>query len=221
MAAEGRQLVLGSDRPLGELRGLGQELISRLSAGLICEIGPPDYASRLGILRRLCLELDLAVDDAVLTLVARKINEGARELKGALLRIEAMSDAFKKPISHDLAMRALGDLARHNTRAVRLCEVEKAVCSEFGIEPAQLRSERKGRSLSEPRMIAMWLARKFTKAPWSEIGEYFGRRSHSTVISAHRRVEKLISSQAQIGMADRSCKVEDAIRRLETVIRTA
>ena len=100
-------------------------------------------------------------------------------------------------------------------------DVQKAVCDEFGIEPAQLRSERKGRSLSEPRMLAMWLARKYTKAPWSEIGEYFGRRSHSTVISAHRRVEKLISSQAQIGMADRSCNVEDAIRRLETAIRTA
>jgi chromosomal replication initiator protein len=221
MAAEGRQLVLGSDRPLGELRGLGQELLSRLSGGLNCEITSPDYTTRLGILGQLRSELGLTCDDAVLMLVAQRITEGARELKGALLRLESMSKAYDEPISHDLASRALADLARHNTRAVRLADVQKAVCDEFGIEPAQLRSERKGRSLSEPRMIAMWLARKFTKAPWSEIGEYFGRRSHSTVISAHRRVEKLISSQAQIGVADRSCNVEDAIRRLETAIRTA
>ena len=70
-------------------------------------------------------------------------------------------------------------------------------------------------------MLAMWLARKFTRAPWSEIGEFFGRRSHSTVISAHRRVEKLMHSQAQIGVGDQVCDVEEAIRRVEAVLRTA
>ena len=85
---------------------------------------------------------------------------------------------------------------------MRLADVQKVVCDVFGVEPAQLRSDRKGRSLSEPRMLAMWLARKYTRAPWSEIGQFFGRHSHSTVISAHRRVEKLIASQAQIGMTD-------------------
>jgi chromosomal replication initiator protein len=221
MTPDGRQVVFASDRPLGELRGLGQELLSRLSAGLICEITPADFATRLGILRQLCKELGLAADESVLTLIAQNITEGARELKGALLRIKAMSDAFDEPISHELTTRALADLARHSARPVKLADVQKAVCDEFGIDPSQLRSERKGRSLSEPRMIAMWLARKYTKAPWSEIGEYFGRRSHSTVISAHRRVEKLISSQAQIGVANRSRNVEDAIRRLEAAIRTA
>jgi chromosomal replication initiator protein len=89
------------------------------------------------------------------------------------------------------------------------------------VEPAQLRSQRKERALAEPRMLAMWLARKYTRAPWSEIGQYFGRRSHSTVISAHRRVEKLLGSQAKIGMCDRSCHVEDAIRKLENALRSA
>ncbi len=64
-------------------------------------------------------------------------------------------------------------------------------------------------------MLAMWLARKYTRAAWSEIGQFFGRRSHSTVISAHRRVERMISTQAEIGVNDRPCSVEDAIRRLE------
>jgi chromosomal replication initiator protein len=102
-----------------------------------------------------------------------------------------------------------------------LDDVQKVVCSVFGVEPAQLRSDHKRRSLAEPRMLAMWLARKYTRAPWSEIGEYFGRSSHSTVISAHKRVEKLISQQAQIGMAHQTCDVDDAIRQLETALRTA
>jgi chromosomal replication initiator protein len=221
MAAEGRQLVLASDRGLNELRALGPELISRLSGGLICEMEAPEFATRLGILRRMRDEVGLTIEDSVLSSVATQITAGARELRGALHRLEAMSHAYGQPISRELAEQALADMARHSSRTVRLADVEKVVCDVFGIEPTQLRSERKGRTISEPRMLGMWLARKYTRAPWSEIGEFFGRRSHSTVISAHRRVEKLITDHAQIGVADRSCNVEDAIRKLETALRTA
>ncbi|HEX5470587.1 MAG TPA: chromosomal replication initiator protein DnaA, partial [Lacipirellulaceae bacterium] len=221
MAADGRQLVIASDRRLSDLRGLGPELVSRLAGGLICEIEMPEFATRVGILRRMRDEMGLAVDDSVLSLVAQQVAEGARELRGAMHRLEAMSHAYAEPISRQLAERALADLARYSTRSVRLADVQKAVCDVFGIEPAQLRSERKGRCVSEPRMLAMWLARRYTRAPWSEIGEFFGRRSHSTVISAHRRVEKLITRNAQIAISDRTCGVEDAIRRVETVLRTA
>ena len=120
-----------------------------------------------------------------------------------------------------MAERALVELARHSTRTVRLADVQKVVCKAFGVEPAQLRSERKGRSLADPRMLAMWLARKYTRAPWSEIGEFFGRNSHSTVISAHRRVEKLIAEQGEVDVANQSCDVDEAIRRLETALRIA
>jgi chromosomal replication initiator protein len=132
-----------------------------------------------------------------------------------------MSQAYDEPITQATAERAISDLARHGTRTVRLADVQKVVCNVFGVEPAQLRSERKGRAISDPRILAMWLARKYTRAPWSEIAQFFGRRSHSTVISAHRRVEKLISSHGQIDVNDRSCGVEEAIRRLESALRTA
>ena len=115
----------------------------------------------------------------------------------------------------------LSDLAQQCTRHVRLADVEQAVCNVFGVEAVELRSERKSRSIHEPRMLAMWLARKYTRAPWSEIGEFFGRRSHSTVISAHRRVEKLIRSRAEIGVSHETCGVEEAIRRVEAALRTA
>jgi chromosomal replication initiator protein len=221
MAAEGRQLVLASDRKLSELRALGPELLSRLSGGLICEIEMPEFATRLGILRRVRDEMGLVIADEILSVVATNITAGARELKGALNRLEAMSIAYGEPISRELTERALADLARHSTRAVKLADVEKVVCDVFGVEPKQLRSDRKGRSLSEPRMLGMWLARKYTRAPWSEIGEFFGRRSHSTVISAHRRVEKLITDRAQVELADQTCNVEEAIRKLENALRTA
>jgi chromosomal replication initiator protein len=221
LLANGRQIVLASDRPPAELRGLGAELSSRLAGGLTCEIASPEYATRLEIARRFALQIGLALSDEVLATVAAQINAGPRELKGALHRLHAIRLAFEEPITRDVAERAISDLARHSARTIRLADVQKAVCDVFGVEPAQLRSDRKSRAISDPRILAMWLARKYTRAPWSEIAQFFGRRSHSTVISAHRRVEKLISSQGQIGLSDRDCDVEEAIRKLENALRTA
>jgi chromosomal replication initiator protein len=221
LLADGRQLVLASDRPLGDLRGLGPELSSRLAGGLVCHIESPEYATRLGILLRLRDELRIAVDDCVLARVAGQITAGARELRGALFRLQAMSAAFGEPISLEMAEDALRELARQCTRAVRLADIEQAVCDTFGVEPSQLRSERKARGVSEPRMLAMWLARKYTRAAWSEIGEFFGRRSHSTVIAAHRRVEDLISTRGEVGLGDRSCGVEEALGKVEAALRVS
>jgi chromosomal replication initiator protein len=221
LTADGKQLVLASDRNLAGLRSLGPELASRLAGGLFCEMGPPEFATRLAILRRWRVELQLAVPDDVLALVATQVSAGARELRGALHRLQAISAAHGRPITRELAESAIGDLARQSTRPVKLADVEQAVCEVFGVERTQLRSERKGRVLAEPRMLAMWLARKYTRAAWSEIGQYFGRRSHSTVISAHRRVEKLLSERAQIGVDNQPCGVEEAIRRLERALQTA
>jgi chromosomal replication initiator protein len=221
LMADGRQVVLSSDRRVSELRALGPELISRLSGGLTCEMLPPEFVTRREIVRRLAAEAGVAVTDDVVTMIATQITAGARELRGAIHRLRAMSAVFAGPISAALAERGLTELARQNSRNVRLADVQKAVCDVFCVEPTQLRSVRKGRSLAEPRMLAMWLARKYTRAPWSEIGEYFGRSSHSTVISANKRVEKMISEQAQIGLSNQACDVDEAIRKLEVALRTA
>jgi chromosomal replication initiator protein len=221
LLASGRQLVLATDRSLALLRGLGPELSSRLAGGLTCEIGPPEFSTRLAVLRLLRGELAMDACEDVLKLVAAQITTGARELRGALHRLQAISGAYERQISRELAETVLADMARQSTPVVRLADVEQAVCSVFGVEAKSLRSDRKGRTQAEPRMLAMWLARKYTRSPWSEIGEFFGRRSHSTVIAAHRRVEKLITSQAVIGVGSEPCNVEEAIRRLEVAIRTA
>jgi chromosomal replication initiator protein len=220
LMSAGRQLVLASDRNVSALRGLGQELTSRLSGGLVCEISPPDFATRLGVLCQLCAELELTIPEDVLHYVASQITAGARELRGALHRLHAVCAATEKPLTRELAESALDELVRQSTRTLRLMDVEVAVCKVLGVEAAQLRSDSKGRSQSEPRMLAMWLARKYTRAAWSEIGQYFGRRSHSTVISAHRRVEKIITSQAKSGGGS-ARQLEDTIHRLERALRTA
>jgi chromosomal replication initiator protein len=188
---------------------------------LICEISSPEFTTRLGIVRQVAGEAGAKLSDDVAKLLATQITAGARELRGAIHRLKAMSTSVNEPISRALADQAVAELARHNTRAVRLADVQKVVCEAFGVEPAALRSDRKGRSIAEPRMLAMWLARKYTRAAWSEIGQFFGRNSHSTVISAHKRVEKLIANEGHVGMANQTCHVDEAIRRLEAALRSA
>ena len=159
--------------------------------------------------------------EELLETIATQVTAGARELQGALNRIQLTSQVQEQVASQEMVDEVLSDLTQQNTRAVRLNDIQKAVCDVFGVEAAGLRSEVKARSLTEPRMLAMWLARKYTRAPWSEIGQFFGRRSHSTVISAHRRVERLMTQQATMAVSDKTCRVEDAIRRVELALRTA
>jgi len=212
---EGRQLVFAADRSPPDLPELGPELITRLTSGLVCRIEPPDYATRLGILGQMAKRMKLQVPNDVQQYVASRLTSHARELSGALCRLSATSQSLGRPISLAMAEEALADLIGHSGRAVRLPDIEKAVCEVFGLEPASLQSDVKGKRVSHPRMLAMWLARKHTRAALSEIGHFFGRRSHSTVVSAQKRVDSWMTTGQPLDLAERHWPVDDAIRQVE------
>ena len=132
--------------------------------------------------------------------------------------MQASSLSHGKPISLALAEEALADLIHTSGRAVRLPDIERAICDVFGLEPDSLHSNRKGKTVAYPRMLAMWLARKHTRAAPSEIGHFFGRRSHSTVISAQRKIESFMAEGSSLDLHGVRCHVEDAIRRVEECI---
>jgi len=215
-----RQLVLAADRSPAELNGLGAELIARLSGGLVCGLEQPDEQTRLGIVRRMAAGGDLSIPDEVLRLIATQVSGDARQLAGTLNRLRATSEALEQEITVELAESALSDIFRTTRRIVRLPDIETAVCDVFGIDTKSLQSTRKSKYFSQPRMLAMWLARKYTRAAFSEIGEYFGRRSHSTVISAQKKVNDWVAGGVQIRLGPANCKAQDAIRRVEARLRT-
>ncbi len=221
LLGEGKQLVFTADRAPAKLTGLGPELVARLSGGLVCHIEPPDYLTRLGIARDLSRRLEVSVPEDVLALVATRVTSHAREIAGALHRLQATSRALERPITRQLAEEALSELAQQNHHPVYLPDIQEAVCNVFGIAPECLRSDRKTKSVSHPRMLAMWLARKHTRAALSEIGQFFGRRSHSTVISASKKVETWMRQQDSLPLANESCDIEEAIRRVEATLRSA
>jgi chromosomal replication initiator protein len=212
---DGRQLVFAADRSPAELAELGPELTTRLESGMVCRIEPPDLPTRLGIVTQMAARLNLKVPDEVRQFIATRLTSHARELAGALCRLQATSEALCKPITLTMAEEALAEMIRHSGRVIRLGDIEKAVCDVFGLEPSTLQSEIKAKRVSHPRMLAMWLARKHTRAALSEIGRYFGRRSHSTVISAQKQVEGWMAAGRPLDLAERSWKVEEAIRMVE------
>jgi chromosomal replication initiator protein len=212
---DGRQLVFAADRSPAELPELGSELTSRLSGGMVCRIEQPDYATRLGVVTQMARRMKLQVPVEVQQYVAARLTSHARELSGALCRLMATSESLGCAISLTMAQEALADLISQNAPAVRLPDIEKAVCEVFGLEPSSLQSAVKGKRISNPRMLAMWLARKHTRAALSEIGHFFGRRSHSTVVSAQKRVDAWVTSGQPLDLAERRWAVDDAIRQVE------
>ncbi len=219
LARAGRQLVLAADRAPPDLKALGPELATRLSGAVVCRLAPAEYATRLGIVRNLAAQLGVPLPADVEQYIAAQLTAQARELAGAIKRLHAMSQAHDRPITLALAEEALAELLDHARGVVRLADIQRAVCDAFGLEPDSLQSTQKGKAAAAPRMLAMWLSRKYTRAPLSQIGEYFGRRSHSTVISAHKKINSLVAKGSALEIAERAWKVEDAIRRVEDRLR--
>lgn len=216
---EGRHLVFAADRPPNELTELGAEFITRLQSGLVCGLGMPEYETLLGIVRRLAERMALVLPAEVEEFIVSKVATHARELSGALNRLEATSHALGQPISLALAEQALAESVRRQERSVGLGQIDQIVCELFGLEPQSLQSEAKAKQVSHPRMLAMWLARRYTRAAYSEIGSYFGNRAHSTVISAEKKVRHWMDLQTPLQLADGKYTIDQAIRKAEQKLK--
>ncbi len=217
----GKQLVFAADRPLAELRGLGPEIVTRLAGGLVCTLEPADFATRLGILKQISLRMALTVPDEVLTWLAGQIEGDARHLAGALNRLRAASEAHQEPIGLEFAQGALGDLIHASRRPIRLPDIVEAVCDVTGISAEELQSTSKLASVTFPRMLVMFLARKWTRAGLSEISRTLGRKSHSTVVSAQHKVNEWLADGKTMSLGHAQCRVEDTIKRIESQLRLA
>lgn len=218
---QGRQVICTSDREPAQLEELGADLLGRLEGGMSVRITAADFEVRRGIVAGFVARRSLACDDAVIDYVASHLTRNARELAGAVNRLEATSHMLGLPVSIELAHEALADLVRAGGRSIRLADIERAVCAAFGLEPGSLQSGRRSRTVNHPRMLAMFLARKHTPAALAEIGSYFGRRSHSTVIAARKTVAAWLAERERVQLADATWDAEEAVRRVEEILRAS
>ncbi len=214
-----RQVVLIADRGLNELSGLGADLYARLSGGMACGIDPLDAKTRIEVLNRMCKKSHVDLSIASLKTLAEQCCGDARVLQGVSHRLVAQQRVVGRQLTDDEAIRCTLDLIRSSHPIVRMNDIEKVVCEAFGLEGKTLRAKTKCQNVSQPRMLAMFLARKYTRTALSEIGDYFGNRQHSTVISAQKKVESWIQSDELIGCGRGQVAVRDMLKSLEATLQ--
>ncbi len=221
----GKQVVLTCDSSPQELLKLSSELASRISGGLAVPLEMPDFATRQALVRKFIAEMHpvigMAIDDEIVVVIATQVAGSARQLRGAINRLIVTGEALRKPLTADVARTILAEYMQQITPTVRLPDIQRAICEVFGVEASSLKSPSKTRSVAEPRMLAMWLACNLTRSALGEISEFFGRRSHSTVISAQKKIERMVSQGETIAVANQPCSVEEAIRKVQRALRSA
>lgn len=188
-----KQIVLTSDRAPSSLSGLEERLVSRFAWGLVADIKPPDYETRIAIVRKKSAADGLFLEDDVIDLVARSCTSSVREMEGAIIKLLAFSSLTNQEITLALAHEALQE-SRIPTPApspaTSVSDILNAAAAAWGVEPAGLVSKRRTRDVTVPRQVAMFLIKEILDVPLTRIGAAFGGRDHSTVIHSIRKVDR-------------------------------
>ncbi len=217
--AMGRQVVMASDNHPKMIEEFGESLINRFVSGMVVRIDPPNFATRSAVLRTLSHRIGLNLSEEVVGWIARRVTQNIRELEGAITRIVAHTKL--SGIAPDLAMvqHSLGDLDRQLITPIRPDNIVQAVCNYFGLEHKDLMSGRRQRTISLARSVAMYLVRKTAKLSFPEIGTRMGKRNHSTVISACRRIERAVARNEPLiwssAIGQREEEATELVQRLE------
>jgi len=187
----GNQIVLTSDRPPKELKGIEERLISRFQWGLVVDIQPPDLETRIAILQKKAEENELKLPQEVIEIFATNITSNIRELEGSLIRLMAKSSLEGEDVTLELAKDVLKDLALGKKRNITIEEIQRIVCSHFEIPEDLIRAKNRKKEIALARQISMYLAKNMTSHSLKTIGLHFGGRDHSTVVHAMRTIKEL------------------------------
>jgi len=203
-----------------QLPGFLPELADRLQGGGAWEIELPDSETRRALLMAKSARLGCRLPLDVLDFLSVNLRGNVRELEGALTAIQHYSKVQHLPVDLQLVRAALGQLLQEARRAVDIRDVETAVCQVLGCERKTLHAQSRSRSVTYPRMLAMYLARRCTQSSYAEIGHFFGRRKHSTVIAAERKVAGWIDAEKAYPLADRPATWRSVAAEVERRLRT-
>ena len=185
-----KQIVLSSDRFPKDMPDIEERLRSRFEWGLIADLQPPDVETRIAILRKKSEDEGVKLPEDVIQFLSTTMKSNIRELEGSLVRLGAYASLTGQVISLDLARNVLKDLIGDKKKVVAMDDIQEAVCAQFHVKLAELKSRRRSKTLVHPRQIAMYLCRELTDASYPEIGRQFGGKDHTTIIHACRQVTK-------------------------------
>jgi chromosomal replication initiator protein len=205
-----RQIVLTSDRPPKEMARLEERLVSRFEWGLVVDVRPPEYETRMAILRKKADDDGLRIDDEVIEFIAHSCTASVRELEGAVIKLLAYSSLTNQEMTLSLARTALrGMLGRRGPGGGPIQSPERIrelVARRWRVRADALESKRRTKDITVPRQVAMYLIKETLGISLVRIGELFGGRDHSTVIHSIRKVEESMQADPVFRQ-----QVEDAL----------
>lgn len=193
-----RPVVISSDKYPKEMLDIEERLRSRFEWGLIADIQPPDYETRMAILRDKVERERIRLSEEVMLFLVDTVKSNIRELEGALIRLGAFSSLTGKEITVDLAKEILKATIGEHERTITAETIQRVTGEHFQIKLLELKSKKRTKNLVAPRQIAMYLCRELTNLSYPEIGKYFGGKDHTTVMHACRQIEMLKEKDMRI-----------------------
>jgi len=195
----GKQIFLSSDRPASEIAKLESRLVSRFQWGLMADIQPPQFETRLAILRAKAASMRFSLPDDVLSFISQHIVRNIRRLEGALIKVASYGSLTNRTVTLADAERLLADvLAEEAQRQITIEVIQKRVSDHFQLRLSDMVSRRRPANIANARQVAMYLSRLLTRHSLQEIGEAFGGRDHGTVIHACRTIENLMEQEDSV-----------------------
>lgn len=194
----GKQIVLSSDKPPKDLKGLNERLISRFQWGLTADVQPPDLETRVAILKNKSESYGIDLTNEILEFIAHNITSNIRELEGCLIKLLANASLNSKEIDFDLARKTVKEISTNRQVNISIDYVTRIVCEHYKVDENKVREKNRKKEVVLSRQIAMYLSKKLTRASLKTIGLHFGGRDHSTVIHAHNTIERLLSEDMQL-----------------------
>jgi len=193
----GKQVILTSDKAPVDMQDIEQRLLSRFKWGLSAELHQPDYETRVSILRNILYRDGVEMPEDIIEYVARNIKSNVRELEGAIISLIAQSSFNKKEVTLDLAKHVVEKFVKNVKREISIDYIQKIVSDYFQLDIETLQSKTRKRHVVQARQLAMFFAKKFTKASLANIGSQIGDRDHATVLHACKTVDNLVSTDKQ------------------------
>jgi len=191
-------IVLASDVHPRKIKEFRETLISRFVAGMVVKLDPPDYQTRLAILKSKALARNKVVPEPVLQLIAERVTGNVRDLEGSLTSLTAYAALHRRPMTLALAQEALDGICERTENAISLQAIEDTVLSHFTVSKSDLRSRKRSKAVTLPRQLCMYLCRDLTEHTCKEIGDYFGGKNHTTVIFAENRIAQMVEADRNI-----------------------
>ncbi|MDG2372340.1 MAG: chromosomal replication initiator protein DnaA [Flavobacteriaceae bacterium] len=193
----GKQVILTSDKAPVDMQDIEQRLLSRFKWGLSAELQSPDFETRISIIKNKLFRDGVKIEDSIIEYVAKNIKTNIRELEGAIISLIAQSSFNKMEINIQLAQEIVNKFVKNTKREVSIDYIQKVVSEYFQMDISTLQSKTRKRHIVQARQLAMYFAKKFTKASLASIGSQIGKRDHATVLHACKTVDNLSFTDKQ------------------------